>query len=80
MIRKIQIGNTYYKLPDEEKVKLITFEWENSLTGRTDYFMNVFYEDGSKITLFIGNEKESAKKLYHRIASDILTDVEVYAR
>jgi len=80
MIKKIKIGDTYYKLPDEEKVSLVTFDWERSLTGRTNYFMNVFLEDSGKTILFVGNEEESARKLYHQIASMILADAEVMAR
>lgn len=75
-MKQYRIADTHFKV-DEEEVAVMTFSWENDSAGRTAYWMNIFYREGQKNEIFLGNNREQAHTVYQCVVNDVFVNAEV---
>jgi len=79
-MKVIKVGNALVRIPNEDSVDVIKFEWDSADDGKTNYYIKIYYNNATVTNIFLGYEKETAKTLYDNIVSMIFKDIETLAQ
>lgn len=75
-MKQYKIADTYFKI-DIDEVIVMSFTWDSDEAGRTRHWVNIFYREGQKQEVFLGNDKGQAHAVYQCIVNDVFTNAEV---